>query len=198
MYRDDPAEASRCDCLASTLDKRIVPAMMPDKEWHAGVLARIDQSDSTFQIVSDRLLDESRDAGGDACQAVLDVHLVRSRDNNTVGLLSREHCMQVRVPCGFCLPGNVARIFRWIDNRNQLRILRCENPLDMALSDHSSTDDDQTDGLRRPIHVMPLLLVERGLPAAYSTTEMYYSAAPSPRDWIACNASMMSQNFAEE
>ena len=71
-----PAEPAGVDRLLGLAHQRVMAPMMAGQQRHAGRFGRLHQPCRCTDIVRQRLLDQSRHAGGDAFQAVRDMQLV--------------------------------------------------------------------------------------------------------------------------
>ena len=62
-----------------------MPPVVTDQHLRPGALGGLAQTDAVGQRVGDRLLDQHRHAGGDAFEALVDVHLLGRGEDHAFG-----------------------------------------------------------------------------------------------------------------
>lgn len=143
---DQGPEASALDDRAGLRHHRAVVAVMAGEDGHPGRLTRLDQPGRVLDRVGDRLLDDHRDAGGDAGQAALGVQPVRRRQDDAVGLLAREQLVERRVQADAVPCGQHLAVGAGLDDGVDPGVRAAVDLLEMPLADQAAADDGDVDG----------------------------------------------------
>ena len=98
LNRDDLADGAGVDLRLGRLDDRVVAPVVADEQRNAEALGLLDQAARRPCLVGDRLLDKQGQPGAQTGEPVLDVQLIRRRDDDAVGRIRRQHIGERLMP----------------------------------------------------------------------------------------------------
>jgi hypothetical protein len=134
-HGDELAKDSRLDDLDRLLQNRAMAAMVSHQQLRVGAFRGLNEARGFLKRMADRFFDQRRNACGDALKALLDVHLVGSREHNAIGRMAGETFRQ-RPVHGHVFPlSNFDRLWRGVDDRRKDGAPALLNFLNMADAD---------------------------------------------------------------
>jgi hypothetical protein len=115
--------------------------MVSGKQLVVRLLGRFDEAPALLQRVPDRLFHETRHAGLDAQEPLLDVHRVRRRQDHALWLVLGKAFAEGLVQRHVELQSDLRGVRSRVDDRGENAIGTRNRLFDMAYADHSCASD---------------------------------------------------------
>ena len=115
--RNEPPECTLPDDFRGRGKHRTMYSMMTYEYARTGALGDVAKASSGFQGMRHGLFDQCADPRADALQRMVDVQVIRCRQNDSIGTMCGKHLRQGRIKRDIGRSGNRGSARRWIDDR---------------------------------------------------------------------------------